>query len=212
MVYHPDRVEASELSTYEDLADPKWEGRIVVRSSTNIYNQSLVASFLDINGEDDTRTWIEGLVANFARNPEGNDRDQAKAVMAGIADVAIMNTYYMGKMSNSSDPLEVEVANTLEVFFPNQDTTGAHVNISAAGVTKYAPNYDNAVKLIEFLSSETAQNEFSSANYEYPVNPNVEPADLLKSWGDFVAQDINLTVLGENNAQAAIVMDEEDWK
>jgi iron(III) transport system substrate-binding protein len=212
LVYHPDRVDASELSTYEDLADPKWQGRIVVRSSTNIYNQSLVASLLDINGETDTRTWIEGLVANFARNPEGNDRDQAKAVMAGIADVAIMNTYYMGKMANSSDPLEVEVANTLEVFFPNQDTTGAHVNISAAGVTKYAPNYDNAVKLIEFLSSETAQNQFSSANYEYPVNPNVEPADLLKSWGDFVAQDINLTVLGENNAQAAIVMDEEDWK
>ena len=212
LVYHPDRVSVDELSTYESLLDSKWNNRIVVRSGSNIYNQSLIASFIAINGVEDTRTFINGLVNNFSRDPEGNDRDQAKAVMAGIADIAIMNTYYMGKMANSSDPYEVEVANKLKVFFPNQETTGTHINISAAGVTKHSKNKENAIKLIEFLSSIDAQSTFANANYEYPVNPNVEPAELLKSWGDFAAQDINLTQLGVYSSQAAIIMDEEGWK
>lgn len=212
IVYHPDRVSAEELSTYEALATSQWEGRLAIRSSTNIYNQSLIASMIAINGEEATENFIAGLVNSFAREPEGNDRDQAKAVMAGTADVAIMNTYYMGKMANSTDELEVEVANTLEVFFPNQETTGTHVNVSAAGVTAHAPNKDNAIALLEFLSSEDAQGTFASANYEYPVHPNVEPSDLLQSWGDFVAQDIVLSVLGEHSERAAIIMDEQGWK
>lgn len=212
IVYHPDRVNVEDLSTYEALTDSVWNDRIVVRSGTNIYNQSLIASFIEINGEDNTRTFINGLVNNFARDPEGNDRDQAKAVMAGTADVAIMNTYYMGKMFNSTDVYEQEVANKLRIFFPNQDTTGTHVNVSGAGVTKYAKNVANAIKLIEFLSSVAAQEIFANANYEYPVNPNVEPSDLLKSWGTFIVQDISFTSLGVNSSRAAILMDEEGWK
>lgn len=212
IVYHPDRVSESDLSTYEDLADPKWDGRVVVRTSSNIYNQSLIASFIEVIGETETRSFISGLVNNFARDPEGNDRDQAKAVMAGTADVAIMNTYYMGKMANSADPYEVEVANALRVFFPNQDTTGTHVNVSAAGVVSESDNVDYATQLIEFLSGEYAQGVFAEANYEYPVNPAVEASDFLKSWGTFVSQDIPLSVLGKNQAAAAILMDEEGWK
>ncbi|MCF7926363.1 MAG: Fe(3+) ABC transporter substrate-binding protein [Candidatus Izimaplasma sp.] len=212
LVYHPDRVSVSELSTYEDLADPKWEGRIVVRSSANIYNQSLVASLIELNGEEPVETWISHLTSNFARDPEGNDRDQAKAVMAGEADIAIMNTYYMGKMANSADSYEVDVANDLAIFFPNQDTTGTHINVSGAGVTAYSDNVEDAIALIEYLSGEAAQFEFANANYEYPVNPAVEPSELLQSWGSFTEQQISLTQLGLHSNAAAIIMDEQGWK
>jgi len=212
LVYHPDRVDASELSTYEALTEPEWEGRVVTRTSTNIYNQSLMASFIEIMGEEEARLFARGLVNNFARTPQGNDRDQSKAVVEGVADVAIMNTYYIGRMMNSADPFEREVAETVEIFFPNQETTGTHVNISAAGITKHSNNVDNAVLLLEFLSSVEAQSSFASANYEYPINPNVEPDALLKSWGDFKMQDIPLSVLGTNSYQAAVIMDEEGWE
>ncbi|WP_175487486.1 Fe(3+) ABC transporter substrate-binding protein [Alteribacillus persepolensis] len=212
IVYHPDRVSEEELSTYEALADEEWEGRVLVRPADNIYNQSLVASLISINGTEETSAWAEGLVNNFARTPKGGDRDQAKALAAGEGDVAIMNTYYIGKMLNSAEEEEVNVAEQLEIFFPNQETTGTHVNVSGAGVTANAPNPENAVKLIEFLSSEEVQDEFSEANYEYPVNPNVEPAELLQSWGDFEEQDIDLTQLGENNTQALMLMNEAGWQ
>jgi iron(III) transport system substrate-binding protein len=212
LVYHPDRVSEEDLSTYEALTGPEWAGRVVIRTGTNIYNQSLIASMLAINGEAATRSFVAGLVANLARTPEGNDRDQAKAVMAGIGDVAILNTYYMGKMANSTDALEVDVAQTLRIFFPNQETTGTHVNVSAAGVTAHAKQTENAIRLIEFLSSEDAQGLFASANYEYPVHPDVDASELLQSWGDFVAQDINLTDLGTYAEAAAILIDEEGWE
>lgn len=212
IVYHPDRVNVEDLSTYEALTNEEWNGRIVVRSGANIYNQSLIASFITMNGEETTKQFINGLVNNFARDPEGNDRDQAKAVMSGIADIAIMNTYYIGKMFNSEDKYERDVANKLRVFFPNQETTGTHINVSAVGVTKYAKNIENAIKLIEFLSSETAQMAFAEANYEYPVNPNVQLTGLLESWGTFISQDISLTSLGIYSSRAAIIMDEEGWK
>ncbi|MFU8786335.1 MAG: Fe(3+) ABC transporter substrate-binding protein [Candidatus Izemoplasmataceae bacterium] len=211
-VYHPDRVDVNDLSTYEALTEPQWQGRIVTRTSTNIYNQSLMASFIEIMGEEGARTFAQGLVANFARDPQGNDRDQAKAVVEGIADVAIMNTYYIGRMLHSEDPFEREVGETVRIFFPNQETTGTHVNVSAAGVTKYAPNKENAIKLIEFLTSIEAQSAYASANFEYPVNPNVEPHDLLKSWGTFTPQDIPLTVLGTNAFKATTLMNEVGWK
>jgi iron(III) transport system substrate-binding protein len=210
-VYHPDRVSPSELSTYQALTEPVWEGRVVTRTSTNIYSQSLTASLIAIYGEPATRQWVRGLVQNLAHSPRGNDRDQAKQVMSGEADVAIMNTYYMGRMLTSADPFEQEVAQTLRVFFPNQETTGTHINLSAAGVTKYAKNVEGAIKFIEFLSSEKAQGIFAAANYEYPVNPKVEMDDLLKSWGDFKAQDINLALLGIHAQRAVIIMDEEGW-
>lgn len=211
-VYHPDRVDVNTLSTYEALTEPAWQGRIVTRTSTNIYNQSLMASFIEIMGESEARTFAEGLVANFARDPQGNDRDQAKAVVEGVADLAIMNTYYIGRMLHSEDPFEREVAETVRIFFPNQETTGTHVNVSAAGVTKYAPNKENAIKLIEFLTSVEAQSAYASANYEYPVNPLVEPDELLKSWGTFIPQDIPLSVLGTNSFKATTIMNEVGWK
>jgi iron(III) transport system substrate-binding protein len=212
LVYHPERVLEEELSTYEDLADPKWNKRIVTRSSTNIYNQSLMASMIEILGEDQAKSWIDGLVQNFARDPQGNDRDQAKAVVAGVADIAIMNTYYIGKMLYSSDPNEVNVAQTVEVFFPNQETTGTHVNVSGIGMTKHSKNQENALKLMEFLTSVEAQESYADANFEYPVNPMVEAHELLQSWGTFIKQDIELDLLHINSQKGSVMMDESGWK
>lgn len=212
IVYSKDRVNPSELSTYEDLTNPKWKERILIRSSSNIYNQSLLASFIALNGEDEAKKWAKGIVENMAREPKGNDRDQAKAVVAGEGDTAIMNTYYIGKMLNSSDSEEVKVAKSVAVFFPNQETTGTHINVSGIGFTKYSKNKENAIKLMDFLSSKKAQKQFAEANYEYPANPTVEPSDLLKSWGEFKTQNINLSKLGEYNKRAVEIFNEVDWK
>lgn len=212
LVYDKDRINPSELSTYEDLTDPKWKGKILVRSSSNIYNQSLLASFIEINGEEKARDWAKGIVANMARDPEGNDRDQAKAVVAGQGDIAIMNTYYVGKLLNSSEPEEVKVGEKIGVFFPNQDKDGTHINVSGVGLSKHSKNSDNAIKFMEFLSQEKAQKLFAESNYEYPVNPSVEPSELLKSWGNFKTQKINLSKLGELNKEAVKIFNEVGWK
>jgi iron(III) transport system substrate-binding protein len=212
LVYAKDRVNPSQLSTYEDLTNLKWNKKILVRGSDSIYNQSLLASFIAVNGEEKAKEWAKGIVDNMARTPKGADRDQAKAVVAGEGDIAIMNTYYYGLLLNSSDPEEVKVAKQLGVFFPNQNTTGTHINVSGAGVTASAKNKENAIKLIEFLSSEKAQKQFAEANFEYPANPAVEPSELLKSWGTFKRQDINLTKLGENNKKAVEILNQVGWK
>ncbi|MCK8059197.1 MULTISPECIES: Fe(3+) ABC transporter substrate-binding protein [unclassified Fusibacter] len=212
LVYSLDRVSPSELSTYEDLGSEKWNGKVLVRSSSNIYNQSLLASLIAVEGEEKAEQVVTVILNNMARTPQGNDRDQAKAVVAGEGDVAIMNTYYIGKMINSEDPAEVEVASKVGVFFPDQETNGTHINISGAGITKYAKHSDAALLLIEFLSSDEAQESFAQANYEYPVNPNVEASDLLKSWGDFKAQDINLSLLGEYNNKAVEIFNRIGWE
>lgn len=212
IVYAKDRVKPEELSTYEALTEPEWKGRVVVRSSENMYNMSLLASFIEVMGADKAKEWAAGIKANMARDPEGGDRDQAKAVVAGEADVAIMNTYYLGVMANGEDEEERKVAENVGVFFPNQDTTGTHINVSGAGVTKHAKNKENAIKFIEFLSSEEAQGQFAEANFEYPVNKNVEPSELLKSWGDFKEQDVKLSVLGENQQEAIRIFNEVGWK
>ena len=212
LVYNKDKVKPEELSTYEALTEDKWKSRVLVRSSESVYNQSLLASFIEINGEEKAKEWAQGIVDNFAQTPGGGDRDQAKAIAAGIGDVAIMNSYYFGQMLNSQEPEEVKVAEDLGVFFPNQETTGTHINISGAGVIKDAKNAENALKLLEFLTREEAQGVFASANYEFPVNENVEPSELLKSWGDFKEQDIPLSILGENNAKAIMIFNEVGWK
>ena len=212
LVYSKDRVDPKDLSTYEDLTSPKWKGKVLVRPSSNIYNQSLMASFIELKGEEESKKWAKGIVANFARDPKGNDRDQATAVVAGVGDVAIMNTYYIGLMMNSSNPEEVNVAKKVGIFFPNQKTTGTHINVSGAGVTRYAKNHANAVKLLEFLSGAKSQKIFAEANYEYPANPAVQPSELLKSWGNFKSQKINLTRLGRNNVKAVKTMNEAGWK
>ncbi|MCT4783492.1 MULTISPECIES: Fe(3+) ABC transporter substrate-binding protein [Exiguobacterium] len=212
IVYAKDRVNPEDLSTYEALTEEQWNGKVLVRPSENMYNISLLASFIEVNGVDQAKEWAEGMVNNFARDPQGNDRDQAKAVVAGEGDVAIMNTYYMGLMLNSEDAEEKKVAEQLGVFFPNQETTGTHVNVSGIAMTKASKNAENAKKLMEFMSDPSAQEQFASANYEYPVNESVEPNELLKSWGEFKEQDINLSVLGENQQEAIRLFNEAGWK
>ncbi|MGB3367327.1 MAG: Fe(3+) ABC transporter substrate-binding protein [Acidaminobacteraceae bacterium] len=212
LAYSLDRVDPGNLSTYEALTGEEFAGKIVVRSSSNIYNQSLLASFIAINGQESASEWAAGIVNNFARDPKGNDRDQMKAVVAGEGDIAIVNTYYVGKMLNSSDPVEVEVAKQIGVFFPNQETSGTHINISGTALTKYGKNSEEATLLVEFLTSEKAQSDYANANYEYPVNPNVEPSELLKSFGDFKAQDIDLSLLGANNESAVKVFGKVGWQ
>ncbi|WMJ72185.1 Fe(3+) ABC transporter substrate-binding protein [Cytophagaceae bacterium ABcell3] len=212
LVYNKDKVQAEELSTYEALAEQKWQGRVLTRSSENVYNQSLVASVIADKGLEETRTWAEGLTSNFARTPKGNDRDQIKAVASGLGDVAIVNTYYLGKLLESKNPEEIAAVEKTGVFFPNQEGYGTHINISGAGVAAHAPNKDNAVKFLKFLSSETAQQIFTDQNYEYPVNTNVQWSTLLQSWGTFKADTTHLSVLGEKNREAVILMDEIGWK
>ena len=212
IVYAKDRVQPSELSTYEDLTSSKWKGKILVRSSSNIYNQSLLASFIDIRGEEWAKKWAAGVLANMARQPEGSDTDQATAVAAGEGDLAIMNTYYLGRLLGSSNPEEKKIGESLGILFPDQNARGTHINISGIGLTKYSKNKDNAIKFMEFLVSEKAQQQFAENNHEYPVNPRVKYSELLESWGDFRTQDINLAKLGELNSKATKIFDEVGWK
>ena len=212
IVYAKDRMDTTALSTYEDLASEKWKNKILIRSSNNIYNQSLLASLIVNNGEAEAKKWAVGIVSNMARAPKGNDRDQVKALVAGEGDVAVVNSYYIGNMLNSDSPEEVKAAKAIGVFFPNQEGRGTHINVSGAGVARYAPNKENAKKLIEFLISKEAQEIFANANYEYPVNPDVQPSELLQSWGAFKEDSMLLSKLGENNKRAVIIFDEASWK
>jgi iron(III) transport system substrate-binding protein len=212
VAYHEDRVSRDELSTYQDLASPKWRDRIAVRSSSNIYNISLLSSAVAHYGEDAAREWAGGIVENMARRPQGNDRDQLRAVAAGVADIAIVNTYYIALMRNSDDPDERSVGESVRVFFPNQETTGAHVNISGAGVTASADNSAGAVRLIEFLTSADAQEVFAQANYEYPVRDDVSPAESVAEFGSFTEDSLPLSELGANSRQATRIFDEVGWE
>jgi len=212
IAYAKDRVKPEELSTYEDLVNDKWKGKILMRSSSNIYNQSLMASIIANDGEEVARDWAKGIVANMARSPRGSDRDQVKAVVAGEGDIAIVNSYYIGKMLNSPDAEEVKTAQQVGLFFPNQDNRGTHINISGAGVARYAPNKENAILFIEYLISEEAQQVFTEANYEYPVLESVAPVKDIKDWGDFKEDTLGLNKLGEHNKKAVLIFDEAGWK
>ena len=212
IVYSKDRVSPSDLSTYEDLAGPQWKGRIAVRSSSNIYNQSLMASFIEANGKRKALSWAKSVRKNMARAPRGSDRDQARAVAAGIADVAIMNTYYIGKLASSKDPKDHEVVKKVAIFFPNQKGRGTHINVSGAGVTKSAKNKENAIKFIEYLSSAEAQEIFGSVNFEYPVKIDNNKSELLNSWGSFNFDNMNLSVLGMRNSEAVKLFDKAGWE
>jgi iron(III) transport system substrate-binding protein len=212
IVYNKETVKPSDLSTYEDLMDNKWKNKLLIRSSGNIYNQSLMASIIANDGEDTAKEWAKGVINNFARDPKGNDRDQVKAILAGEGDVAIINTYYLGKLLNSSDPLEVEAGKAVNVFFPNQEDRGTHINVSGIGVAKHAPNKENAIQFIEYLISKDVQEIFAKANYEYPVNTAAESSELLLSWGEFKEDNLNLSKLGELNKKAVILFDEVKWQ
>lgn len=205
-------VDPDELSTYEALADPSWKGRICIRSSNNIYNQSLVASMIASDGEASTEKWARGFVANFARPPKGGDRDQLKAVAAGLCDIAVANTYYFGMMLAGNDPKQRAAAEKLAIFWPNQDDRGTHVNVSGIGLTTAAKNRDTAVALMEFLVSPEAQRWYAEANHEYPVRAGVPWSDMLEDWGQFKADTLNLSLLGENNPAAVMLMDRAGWR
>lgn len=212
VVYNKDVIDPSTLSTYEALTDAKLKGKVLVRESSNIYNQSLLASMIANVGEEKAKAWAQGIVNNFARTPRGSDRDQMKAVAANVGDLAIVNTYYLGKLLNSDKRAEVEVGKKMGVFFPNQETNGAHINISGAGVAKYSKNKENAIKLLEFLVSPKAQSMFAEANFEYPVNKDVKASKLLQSWGTFKEDSLDLEQLGKYNAQAVKIFNEVNWK
>lgn len=207
-----DKAELHTISSLEDLTDPKFKGRICIRSSSNIYNQSMVASLTAQLGEEATQAWVEGLVSNFARPPQGGDRDQIKAVAAGQCDVAIANTYYLAGMLSSDDETAQAQAKKVKVVWPNQGDRGAHINISGVALAKHAPNKDAAVKLIDFLLNTESQAWYATANHEYPVLSGVAWSELLESFGTFKAEQVPLSKLGELNATAVQIMDRAGWK
>jgi iron(III) transport system substrate-binding protein len=212
IVYDKARVDPAQLSSYEALVDPKWKGKICVRSSTNIYNQSMTAAMLSHSGVAATEQWARGLVANFARNPQGGDRDQIAAIAAGQCELALVNTYYLAGMLKSAVGNDKRTAESVGVFWPNQQDRGAHINISGAGVTKSAKNRDAAVALLEFMVSEEAQRWYADTNDEFPVRAGIPVSDILRSWGDFKADSIPLEQLGVHNAEAVRLMDRAGWK
>lgn len=210
--YAKDRVDPARLSTYEALADEHWRGRICIRSSGNIYNQSLVASMIEAHGVEATESWARGLVKNFARKPAGGDTDQLRAAAAGQCDIAVANTYYYGRLANSGKPANREVADALGLFWPNQADRGAHVNVSGAAVTRHAKHPEAAKRLLEFLVNPESQSWYAEVNFEYPVVADAETSALLKSWGDFKSDTLNLSRLGENNRAAVQLMDRAGWR
>ena len=211
-VYNPKTIDPKDLGDYFSITKPEFKGKVITRTSTNAYNKSLLASIIANHGEEKALEFTKGLVENFARNPKGSDRDQIKAVGAGEADIAIVNTYYLGVMLNSKDNNDVEIAKSLKIFFPAQETTGTHINISGAGVTNFANNKENAIKLIEFLSSIDAQDMFAQGNHEYPVNKNVSASETVKSWGEFKEDTIPLNKVGKYTKKAVEIATKGNWK
>ncbi len=214
IVYSNERVKKEELSTYEDLGDEKWKNRILVRSSSNAYNQALMSSIVANKGVEYAKKWSYDLVKNFARDPKGSDRDQVKAIAAGQGDLAIVNSYYIGLLLSSKNEEELNAGNSVSVFFPNQgeDQSGSHINISAIGLAKHSPNKSNAIKLMEYLTSEEAQKVYVNTSYEYPVNSKVEPSDIVKKWGEFRPDSLDLNLLGKYRNEAILVFDKTGWK
>ncbi len=204
-----ERVKPGEITSYEDLTDPKLKGRICIRSGKHVYNISLFASVIAHKGKAGAKKWLEGVKANLARKPQGNDRAQAKGVYQGVCDVAIANTYYFAKMAtNKKKTVQQKWAKAVRIVFPNQNDRGTHINISGAAVVKGAKNKKNAIKLIEFLSGDFAQKLYADQNYEYPVKSGVQINPLVKSWGDFKSDKINLDKIAKNRAAASRLVDE----
>ncbi|RAK00831.1 Fe(3+) ABC transporter substrate-binding protein [Aliidiomarina maris] len=212
--YAHDRVDPADLSDYLALADEQWRGRICVRSSDNVYNQSLVAGMLAHHGEEVTEEWVRGLVANFARSPVGGDRDQLHAVANGQCDIAIANTYYFGGMTASDDANNQRSVSQLSIHWPAQGEgeQGVHVNVSGIGLLRHAQHEDNAIRLMEFLAGAQAQSQYAQRNQEYPVRVDSEQSEITAAWGEFRADDLPISVLGDNNAAAVRIMNRAGWR
>ena len=211
--YNKEKVTAADApKTYEDLADAKWKGKILIRPSGHIYNQSLVGSILAADGQEKTEAWAKAVAGNLARPPRGGDTDQIKGVAAGQAEIAVANTYYYVNLLRSKKPEDREVAAKVGVVFPNQANRGTHVNISGGAVAKHAPNKEAAVKFLEYLVSPQAQRYFAEGNSEFPVVAGVELSPELKSLGTFKEDQLNARVFAQNNAEALKIMDRAGWK
>tara|TARA_Y100000591_G_C21790849_1_gene676494 strand:+ start:11 stop:1036 length:1026 start_codon:yes stop_codon:yes gene_type:complete len=213
--YNPESVSEEEIKniSYESLAESKWKNRVAIRSSSNMYNQSLVASLISAYGIEETERWAKNLVNNFVRVPQGNDRSQILAVANGLADVAVANTYYYGIMlSGRGGPEQLDAAKKVKIIFPNQSNRGSHVNISGGGILKFSPNKMNAVKFLEFLLSEEAQRHIVNNTFEYPVLDGVKAHPLIEQFGKFKEDKISVAKFGELNPEAVRLMDRAGWK
>lgn len=212
IMYSTARVKPSELSTYADLAHPKWKGRICVRTSSHIYNQSLLASMVAHQGVEKTEAWAKAFAGNLARKPQGGDRDQIKAVASGECDIAIANTYYLAGMIGSGTEEEKKLASQVAVFWPDQSGHGTHVNISGAGVTAGAKNKENAIKLLEYLTSDEAQMIYAAKVYEYPIRSSIPVGKPLSDWAEFKADTLNLASFAKHNPDAVKITDRVGWR
>nr|WP_244265714.1 Fe(3+) ABC transporter substrate-binding protein [Pseudovibrio hongkongensis] len=203
-----DRV-AQDAITYEELADPKWKGRLCTRSGQHVYTIGLIASMLVHHGEEETKEWLEAVRDNLARKPTGNDRAQVKSIYAGECDIALGNTYYMGKMeTNEKDPEQKDWAASVKVLFPNADGRGSHVNISGVAMAKHAPNRENALKLMEYLSSPKAQGIYAAQNFEYPVLEGAPVSERVQSWGTLKPDAVSIDKIGFERRKASELVDQ----
>jgi iron(III) transport system substrate-binding protein len=212
ILYNKTAVKPGEIGRYEDLADPKWKGRICIRSGANIYNQSLLGSLIAASGEAEAESWARAVVANFARDPKGGDTDQIRSVAAGECDVGVANSYYYVRLASSKKAADRETAEAVGLVFPNQGGRGTHINVSGAGVLKHAPHREAAVKFLEYLAGAEAQSYFADGNNEYPVVEGVAPNSALQALGAFEVDPVNVAVYGENQPAAQRIFDRAGWK
>ncbi|MEM7741115.1 MAG: Fe(3+) ABC transporter substrate-binding protein [Pseudomonadota bacterium] len=211
VIYNKDAGRPEGLDRYADLAEEKFRGQICIRSSSNIYNISLLASIVANEGADAAQTWAEGVVANFARRPQGNDTSQIRSVATGECRIAVVNSYYLARFAGSDNEDMREIFDAVGVIFPDQDDRGTHINISGAGVLNHAPNRDNAILFIEYLTEDAAQSYFANGNNEYPAVPGVARSSAVQSLGSFKADDLNVSALGANQAEAVRIFDRVGW-
>ena len=213
IVISSDRVGKNEIKRIEDLANPKWKGRICSRPGSHVYNRALMASILAANGEVAAENWANGLVDNLARRPQGNDRAQVKAIYEGQCDIAIINNYYFGKLKFSEDSQQRKWTKNLNLIFPNQadDDRGSHVNISGGGVVQFSKNKSDAIALLEFLTSKKAQELYGEINFEYPINLNVTASAELQSWGNFKEDQLPIIKIAEFSPLAQKIIDRSGW-
>jgi iron(III) transport system substrate-binding protein len=212
ILYDKSRVKPGDIATYEDLADPKWKGKLLIRSSTNIYNLSLTGSILAAAGAEKTEAWARGIATNLARPPRGGDTDQIKAVAAGEGEICVVNTYYLGNLIRSSKPEERAIAEKIGVVFPNQADRGTHVNIAGGGIAKHAKNVEGARLFLEYLVGGFAQRVFAESNSEYPVVAGIEVPSSILPFGQFKEDQLNAGIFAKNNAEALKIMDRAGWK
>lgn len=212
IIYNKAAGKPDNLETYEDLARADHKGKICIRSSSNIYNISLMASIVSRQGPEKAQDWAENVVSNFARDPQSNDTGQIEAVASGACGIAVVNTYYLARLKASDDPERRAIGDKVGVIFPNQGETGTHVNISGAGLVKHAPNRDNAVRFLEYLTEQQSQSYFANGNHEYPVVANVDTGSALRTLGAFQEDEINASELGKNQSEAVRVFDRAGWK